>query len=290
MPEKKFNPLTQPEEDLKIETPDELQKAKKEASVVDIFGHIRNLKETQDPLFVKEAENIEKKLVEGMPVSEILGGLNLEKLREAWRNLRGFEILAYGGTGYSDRLQTGSWGIDRGYMGDRDGLNPDGTVSFGAGQEKGRVFLIFRQLQDVERRGGYPYTVLLRFSDEILKKAGYNTALIIRNILSNPELKEKLLKNPGTLIVEDFQKLAEVDWSVSSPQASRDIEPILEPAKSKKGVVLKGTEIQRPTPEVMAQALAVLPEEDRASFTYLIDGSRVSFEGYGTKVVWDPNL
>lgn len=108
-----------------------------------------------------------------------------------------FEFMAYGGTRYDWRTYIGKGPniLENGAsLQSASGLSKE--ISFGIREIKGKRFLIFRQMQNTEERGGYPYTVLFDPGQEIKEKAQYNDAVIIRNVLEDPVLKYYFLKEP----------------------------------------------------------------------------------------------
>ena len=108
----------------------------------------------------------------------------------------GFDPKAPQGWGYRERIRFGNIPyIDSG-LGDRSALLDNGDVSFGIGIKNNIRFLILRQLQNRESRGGYPYSVLINPGDFIWNTCGWNAALLAHNISQNADLNSMVLKNP----------------------------------------------------------------------------------------------
>lgn len=129
---------------------------------------------------------------------------------------------------------------------------------------------------------GRPYTCTILFDPgkEIWKASGHNAALIVRNMLADPVIKNLMFSNldtsgthytPHDVIVS---RLKQSCWDVRSlPQKTRtEAEAFLKSVPN----------LAAPIPEEMAAALAALPEEERGRTSFLIGGnSRKAAKGFG---------
>ena len=198
-----------------------------------------------------------------------------------------FEMIAYGGNAYSYRIQIGRWpNIERSMLGDRYGLS-DKTITFGVGQKEGKRYIIFRQLQNVKNRGGYPYTALLDPGEEVRQKSNFNDATIIRNILADPVLKNYILNEPEKVF--DMRIISRLEQSYLRTAPVEDVALqsfIQDVGTGESPAMFDQSSMTEPTPEKLAQAVATLPEEQRKKFTFLIRGTKVHGQYFGVRNVW----
>ncbi len=206
---------------------------------------------------------------------------------------RAFEMMAYGGNAYQFRAEIGDWpvSIPVGTLSDTYGAS-NKIIGFGVGEKEGRRFIILRQLQNIQNRGGYAYTILLDFGEEVRRKADYNDAVIIRNILADPVLKHYLLNKPevvgGIRRTKLFTRL-EQSYLRTSTSEDTALQPFMEDIGTEKDPMVFGaSSMAEPTPERLAQAIAALSEEERKKFTFLIRGASIHGQFLGIRRVWDP--
>lgn len=97
-------------------------------------------------------------------------------------------ILAYGGTGYETRKVLGNWeSINRNILQATSGL--ERGLSFGCGWFSGEdPFIVIRQLQNVQNRGGYPYTFLIDPGLVCWERFSWNVALMVEALMENPSV------------------------------------------------------------------------------------------------------
>lgn len=94
-------------------------------------------------------------------------------------------LLAYGGTSFSERRRIGPWpAIPEATLRDSYGLQPNAWC-FGMGVLTGQPFLIFRQRQNVENRGGYPFSLLLDPGPDLWQRFEWNGAAVIAALLDS---------------------------------------------------------------------------------------------------------
>lgn len=104
-------------------------------------------------------------------------------------------LLAYGGTSLIERCRFGKWpAIPEGALGDRSSLI-GGDFSYGVGIDDLQPFLILRQRQNLENRGGYAFTLLLDPGENVWQNFGWNPAALALSLLNNA-LGPKLLSKP----------------------------------------------------------------------------------------------
>lgn len=198
-------------------------------------------------------------------------------------------LLAYGGTLYGERGRLGRLPeFDDGFLGDLYGLGR-GEITFGVGEKEGNHFIIIRQRQNIQDRGGYAYTLLLDPGEKIWRMAGWNGALIVHNILQDPTLK-KLLTNPEKFRMENIIAVLENRNWTATLRRDEKIILLFQNARSTQTPIVIGQEYftERPTPENFAETLAALPESERKEITWLIGGGGVHGTALGSKIVWDP--
>lgn len=198
-----------------------------------------------------------------------------------------FQFRSYGRTEFGHMVHFGWWPeIPDGNLGDYYGLPASGEVTFGAGEKEGKRFLIFRQRQNIENRGGYPFTALLDPGDEVGEKAGHNDAVIIRNIFDDPILEHYILNGER----EDIYNLrrilsARLEQSYLKTSVLEPTKPDLRKFITEPGAIIQTLSIaERPTVEQMAQGIASLPEELRKQYTFLV--GYPSGKAFGVKNIW----
>lgn len=203
---------------------------------------------------------------------------------------KAFELMAYGGTAYMQRARHGIWpSIPDGTLQDLYSL-PKGVLCFGAGEKGGKRFLILKERQHAGSRGGYPYTVLLDPGKEVRQKSNFNDAVIIRNILADPVLKNYLFNEPERAFGIRKMLLSRLEQSYLETAAVKDaaLQPFIQDTGTEENPAVFGaSSMVEPTPEKLAQAIESLSEEERKKFTFLIRGGKVHGKYFGTRNVWD---
>ena len=201
-----------------------------------------------------------------------------------------FEMIASGGNAFSSRTHIGHWpNIPEGTLWDYYGVS-DKTITFGVGQKEGKRYIIFRQRQNVQNRGGYPYTALLDPGEEVRQKADYNDAVIIRNILADPVLKNYILNEPEKVFGMRTILLSRIEQSYlrTAPVEDVALQSFIQDTGTEEApAMFDQSSMTEPTPEKLAQAVATLPEEQRRKFTFLIRGANVHGKYFGASSVWD---
>lgn len=215
----------------------------------------------------------------------------LSELREKRESLtRPAGILAYGGTAYSERRRVGQWPkIPDGSFQDMYGLKSDERdLTFGVGEKGNRRFVIIRQKQNPEARGGYPFTVLIDPGETTWRMYRWNGAQMLKNILNDETLRERFLKRPEEIIcTEEFDKIQNLDEGVL-PLADEKIKQLAQAASEIREPIVIGPQVmEKPTPERMAHALTALSDDERKDMTYLIGGGGVHGKSFGCRIVWD---
>ena len=108
-------------------------------------------------------------------------------------------LFAYGGTRFAPRRQVGAWSPDiMSAAADPGGLSAD-IASCGYGILDRQPLVFLRNLQSPEERGGYPYSIFLRFSEEFWKALDFNPHRLLAAILDSPSLLERLLHAPEAI-------------------------------------------------------------------------------------------
>lgn len=215
--------------------------------------------------------------------------------------------LAYGGTSYNELTRNTNWNvhIDEPFLGDRyglSGLQPHEPI-FGVGQKKDKKFVIVRELVNREARSGYAYTLLFDPGKEVWQKAGWNGALIVKNLYGDPVLRQFLIDRlwqfreniPNDQEMNNFfSRLLQTNWKIT-PVENTELSRIwLEAGENmtqtdiqSAGLALEKSQIKKPSPGQIAQALESIPIETRKKVTFLFGGGLVQGGGFGSKVIWD---
>lgn len=194
-------------------------------------------------------------------------------------------LLAYGGTSFSERRRIGQWpAIPEATLRDSYGLTANAWC-YGMGVIESQPFLIFRQRQNVEQRGGYPFSVLLDPGEPVWERFGWNAASLVEAlILERPEL---LFQTPETCSSDALERLV---GGIKASSAAANASPLsyliaasaLEP-------VLAGSP-NRPDPGTFAAALAALPVCFRASRGWLVGGGSAHGKALGASLVIDDQV
>ncbi len=194
-------------------------------------------------------------------------------------------LLAYGGTSFSERRRIGQWpAIPEATLRDSYGLAAN-TWCYGMGVIESQPFLIFRQRQNVEQRGGYPFSLLLDPGEPVWERFGWNAAALVEALLlANPDL---LFQNPETCSSEALERVA---GGVNGESAVPKLSPLSNlVAASALEPVLVGSS-NRPDPGAFAAAFAALPVCFRASRGWLVGGGSAHGKALGANLVIDDQV
>jgi hypothetical protein len=204
-------------------------------------------------------------------------------------------LLVYGGTSYAERRRIGRWpDIPPGVLGDWYGLEAD-VWSYGVGVLEKRPFLILRQRQYPERRGGYPFCLLLDPDDGIWERFGWNGAALADALVTAPrEAVAALFDTPETSaeegVVSLLQRLAPAAYpNLSDPSLKKFGTLLVETAA---GAAVEATMADlgfatRPLPSWTAAALNDLPVPFRTGNGWLIAGGQALAGYFGAALVLD---
>jgi len=207
-----------------------------------------------------------------------------------------FRILAYGGISYSERVRVGRWpAIEYGAMGDRYAAREQ-PLSFGVGVVGGPPFVILRQIQDPGRRGGYPYTLLLDPGREAWEKVHWNGALLVKELLADPEMADILLRRVeawSERIMREFvRRLAPLDDGWNATCGASILNYLWLGVQLREDPLIVGSEDgvfdRAAGPEWLASHLAGLPACFRLGCGWLLGGGLVQAKAFGTRLVYDP--
>ncbi len=284
-PKNLFNDVPEDELGLPATDPDDF----KAGRIVTPQEHIDRLKASGDPVLAQRAYQWEEALINNKQPAEIVGGFQAEKIITFWKNLKDFSLYAYGGTGYIERIRRGEQPMDSGIAGTREGLDRSGNkISYGVAKKKnGGSYLILRKLLDVKSRGGYPYTLCLDFGEDCYEAVDYNYALILKNILDNEELINKLMQEPeGCLDEEIFKILADANWEIPK-EKNEKLEGLIKVSAEQQSKPVTQANINWPSPEEFARALENMPKSQRKNFTWLIGGGQGLQKELGLNFVYE---
>ncbi|HLJ29121.1 MAG TPA: hypothetical protein VKY85_20600 [Candidatus Angelobacter sp.] len=200
-------------------------------------------------------------------------------------------LLAYGGTQFEERIRIGAWpAIPLGTLGDFYGLT-SGSLSFGVGILAGEPFLIARTRQNIDARGGYPFSLLVDPGEKAWKRHQWNGARMIAGLLTDemrllwehpeectPECLEQwfsALSPRGPSAQESSLLLSQwmagsMSWPDPVSIAPRDID-----------------RLDRPEPLWMAGVMETLPVALRNGHGWLIGGGSAHARALGARLVLD---
>ena len=115
-------------------------------------------------------------------------------------------ILAYGGTGYYERLRLGEWGeIARAALEDTLGM-PGEQMIYGVGLTSHQPFVVLRQRQTIEGGRSYAFSLLIDPGEKIWERFRWNAAEFIHVLLEAPE-KEQIFAAPENFGTQSWQEL-----------------------------------------------------------------------------------
>lgn len=269
---------------------------------------IRRYNEKIDAELDFEIEDLEKeveKLKSGPPSEELA-----EKQKELERLKRRGALIAHGGTRFEQRTRWGKWerkytnpektkwedSPNTGFMEDDYGAWAGDKLSFGVGEWGINKLLVFRIRQNVQNRGGYPYTLLIDPGEAVWRRAGNNGAAIIQKIMEDEELYGRLMERieelpiPGGDVAKLFrERFALVDLTVEG-KPDKKFADLFKQADQGQDVVVVGKDFmaEKPDPKEIAAKLASIPEELRKHVNFIFGGGRAHARACDFKIVWDP--
>lgn len=203
-------------------------------------------------------------------------------------------LLAYGGTSYSTRCRIGDWpSIPEGALGDRSALSEQ-SLTFGVGLlDDQQPFLIIRQKQNAEERGGYAFSLLLDPGRGVWERFQWNGSHLALSLFGggNPSGRELLLrpeqftKNQLNGLLEELEPIP----LISRCEGTEDfpallVGTILLPGPIGVSPVVIGF-AKRPTMEQLASMLQCLPPCFRCGFGWLTGGSKENGQAFGSRLV-----
>lgn len=193
-------------------------------------------------------------------------------------------LLAYGGTSFSERRRIGQWpSIPEATLRDTYGLTAN-SWCYGVGTLGKQPFLILRQRQNIENRGGYPFSLLLDPGDEVWQRFGWNGGALVASLLQNePKL---LLETPERCSADALERVvSELVAHAILPASGKDLEPLLiASCLQNEPIVVPG---ERPTPTEMAAMLEPQPVSFRLSAGWLVGGGAAHGRAFAANLVFD---
>ena len=117
-------------------------------------------------------------------------------------------LLAYGGTSFSERRKIGVWpSIPEATLRDTYGLTVN-AWSFGLGTLGKQPFVILRQRQNTDNRGGYPFSLLIDPGDEAWQRFNWNGAAVVSSLLNAEEpVRNLLIENPERCSADVLERI-----------------------------------------------------------------------------------
>lgn len=193
----------------------------------------------------------------------------------------GARLLAYGGTSFSERRRIGTWpAIPEAMLRDTYGLQAN-VWSYGLGVLEKQPFLIFRQRQNVESRGGYPFSLLLDPGDPLWERFEWNAAALIVGLLNASPVQ--LFQTPESCSADTLDRLLDATQPLSLAPTNESYAELL--ASSLYQAVIVPA---RPEPGQFAAALSQVPVCFRAGGGFLIGGAPAHSRALGANLVFDP--
>ena len=205
-------------------------------------------------------------------------------------------LLAYGGTSYIERCRIGQWpNILEGALSDTYLLGGN-ELRFGVGLlQEDSPFLILRQRQHIENRGGYAFTLLLDPGVEVWEKFQWNGAALAQSILAD-KIADTLLSAPEEIteqqlstVIESLIYKPKLGDPKQTPFHSLWVGAILEQDAA---VVVnpKYAGLDRwPQLDETGDLLSGLLPCFRCGFGWLMGGSKEQGEAFGAHLVFDIN-
>jgi hypothetical protein len=193
-------------------------------------------------------------------------------------------LLAYGGTSFSERRRIGSWpSIPEATLRDAYALSPT-AWSYGFGVLASQPFLIFRQKQNVEQRGGYPFSLLLDPGEAVWKRFDWNAASIVEAVLAADP--DALFRSPDACSGDALEALMAGLRFVAPPARIGALAYVMVAGAGAAEPSLANF-AERPSPAALASALAALPVCFRAGVGWLAGGGIAHGRAFGASVVFD---
>jgi hypothetical protein len=198
-------------------------------------------------------------------------------------------LLAYGGTSFSERRRIGQWpAVPEATLRDSYGLQTNAWV-YGLGVLAKQPFLILRQRQNIESRGGYPFSLLLDPPEAVWQNFSWNAAALIAALLElNPDL---LFRSPENCSADALESLLS---SLPAQPVSGALSPFAlataAMVTASDPVALSPSSLgfsERPDAATTASALAALPVCFRASCGWLVGGGSAHGRAFGASLVVD---
>jgi hypothetical protein len=203
-------------------------------------------------------------------------------------------LLAYGGTSLIERCQVGKWPeIPEGALGDRSSL-VGSEFSYGVGLLEDQLpFVILRQRQNLQNRGGYAFTLLLDPGEQVWKTFGWNGADLAQSLLKS-SLGQNLVLRPEDFTENEIRnRLSEIEpsaefkghedtgrfWGLWAGAIVLEERLMVDP---------KDVGFERlPRIETMASCLSSLLPCFRCPYGWLVGGSKEHGEAFGAHLVFD---
>jgi hypothetical protein len=192
-------------------------------------------------------------------------------------------LFAYGGNAFVYRAKVGMWpAISEGVLQDIYGLY--GGIAFGMGCLEDRRFLILRQRQNLQNRGGYAYTFLLDPGISIWRRFQWNAAALAVSILADAETSSAFLKDVESCTSARIEALlARLQPVQSGGAVDNTAISLLAGSLHRDGVL---TTHGRISMRDMSASIEGLPVPLRGQ-TFLVGGCRLHAEVLGTGLTWD---
>ncbi|MGI8746627.1 MAG: hypothetical protein ACR2NN_29440 [Bryobacteraceae bacterium] len=203
-------------------------------------------------------------------------------------------LLAYGGTSFSERRKIGQWpAVPEATLRDSYGLTAN-TWCFGAGTLGKQPFVILRQRQNIENRGGYPFSLLFDPGDEVWQRFGWSAAAVAAAILNADEpARDLLLQTPERCSAEALERVAAELVPRRGPAngAGENLRLLsLASCVSAEPVVASASALglhERLDPDRMAGLLEPLPPCFRLTAGWLVGGGAAHGRALGANLVID---
>ena len=232
--------------------------------------------------------------------------LNGEALRAAGINLEDtshtLEVFGYGGSRWETQFCSDAYKeVDKigSVFESMQDLPPEQeNITFGICEIKGIKSIILRQRQTLDDRGGYSYTLLASFDDNLWEKFDWNGMSIIKAILNDPIMKFLFLKcgpyipwvlHGNEVLIKRVTNL--IFWLESNFReiiplenvAAGTIENIENPEKEP---TTKEIPPEEANPEHWARVLAALPESVRKKVRIFIGNAGRNALDWGVKTMF----
>ena len=210
-------------------------------------------------------------------------------------------LLAYGGTSFSERRKIGQWpSIPEATLRDTYGLAVN-AWSFGLGTLGKQPFVILRQRQNTDNRGGYPFSLLIDPGEEAWQRFGWNAAAVVASLLNAEEpVRTQLFENPERCSAEALERIV----AELAPRRPLGVAPIngsadgiqslcLTSCASAEPIVASSSSLglpERLDADRMALSLEALPLCFRLSAGWLVGGGAAHGRAFGANLVIDEQV